>query len=311
VHASVAAIDCGTNSTRLLVADADGVPLERLMTITRLGAGVDHHHVLDADAIKRTVSVLRGYRSVMDERGVTRVRMTATSAARDAGNREDFFAAAEGAVGVRPELLAGDEEGRLSFAGATAELDGADAPWLVADIGGGSTELAAGPAAGSDRLTPTAVCSLDMGCVRITERFLAHDPPLPDEVAAARAFVRTQLDGAVAAHPELARPATVVGLAGTVSAAASLDQRLVDYDRSRVHHHRLRAATVSALVEELAVLDADARRRRAGMEEARVGVIVGGLIVLDELLSRVAAPVCLTSESDILDGLVMTLLAGS
>jgi exopolyphosphatase/guanosine-5'-triphosphate,3'-diphosphate pyrophosphatase len=234
--------------------------------------------------------------------------MTATSAARDAGNREDFFSAAKDAVGVRPELIGGDEEGRLSFAGATAELDERSGPWLVADIGGGSTELAVGP--GPDRLTPSDVRSLDMGCVRVTERYLAHDPPLPEEIDAARHFVRDQLDRAVAAQPGLAGAGTVVGLAGTVAAAASLDQRLTVYDRARLHHHRLRASTVTALLAELSGLDVGARRRRPGMEEARAGVIVGGLVVLDELLARFGASECLTSESDILDGLVMSILAG-
>jgi exopolyphosphatase/guanosine-5'-triphosphate,3'-diphosphate pyrophosphatase len=306
--AAVAAIDCGTNSTRLLVAGPDGATLERLMTITRLGAGVDRTHALAPDAIRRTVDVLHHYRSVMDRLGVTRVRMTATSAARDAANRDEFFAAARGAVGVDPELLGGDEEGRLSFAGATAELDLSTGPWLVADIGGGSTELAVGPRPGADRLQPEAVRSVDMGCVRVTERFVAHDPPLPAEIAAARAFVRDQLDEAVAQRPGFARAALVVGLAGTVAAAAALDQRLEGYDRARVHHYRLAAGTVGALLGELSVLDADGRRRRPGMEAAREGVIVGGLIVLDELLTRFGVSECLTSESDILDGLVRTLL---
>jgi exopolyphosphatase/guanosine-5'-triphosphate,3'-diphosphate pyrophosphatase len=305
---AVAAIDCGTNSTRLLVAGPDGTPQRRLMTITRLGAGVDRTHLLGPDAIARTVDVLRSYRSVMDELGVTRVRMTATSAARDAGNRDDFFGAAREVVGVEPELLGGEEEGRLSFAGATAELDLATGPWLVADIGGGSTELAVGPAPGAARLAPQAVCSLDMGCVRVTERFLAHDPPTPAEIDAARRFVRAQLDVALAEQPVLATATQVVGLAGTVAAAAALDQQLADYDRARVHHHWLTAATVTALVGELSAIDADGRRRRPGMEAARVEVIVGGLIVLDELLGRLGVDRCLTSESDILDGLVATLL---
>jgi exopolyphosphatase/guanosine-5'-triphosphate,3'-diphosphate pyrophosphatase len=218
---SLAAIDCGTNSTRLLVVGPDGTPQRRLMTITRLGAGVDRTHTLAPDAIARTVDVLRSYRSVMDDLGVTRVRMTATSAARDARNRADFFGAARDVVGVEPELLDGDEEGRLSFAGATAELDLGTAPWLVADIGGGSTELAVGPAPGAARLAPQAVCSLDMGCVRVTERFLVHDPPTPEEIEAARHFVRGRLDVALAAQPVLATGALVVGLAGTVAAAAA------------------------------------------------------------------------------------------
>jgi exopolyphosphatase / guanosine-5'-triphosphate,3'-diphosphate pyrophosphatase len=305
---AVAAIDCGTNSTRLLVAGPDRATLARLMTITRLGAGVDRTHVLAPDAMARTVDTLRRYRTVMDRFGATRVRMTATSAARDAANRDDFFAAARDAVGVAPELLGGEEEGRLSFAGATAELDLATGPWLVADIGGGSTELSVGPRPGANRLQPEVVRSLDIGCVRVTERFLVHDPPTPAETDAARQFVRGQLDSAIAAEPRFGAAALVVGLAGTVAAAAALDQRLDGYDRSAVHHYHLRADAVRGLVAELASLDTEGRRRRPGMEEARAGVIVGGLIVLDELLTRVGAPECLTSESDILDGLVGTLL---
>jgi exopolyphosphatase/guanosine-5'-triphosphate,3'-diphosphate pyrophosphatase len=304
---AVAAIDCGTNSTRLLVAGPDGTTLERLMTITRLGAGVDRTQMLAPDAVARTVDVLGRYRTVMDRLGVVRFRITATSAARDATNRRDFFDAARDTVGTEPELLAGEEEGRLSFIGATAELDASSGPWLVADIGGGSTELTAGPLPGS-RLLPEAVRSLDMGCVRVTERFLAHDPPRRYEIDSARRFVGDQLDAALAEQPALRRVALVVGLAGTVAAAAALDQRLVDYDRSRVHHYRLAATTVSALVAELSVLDGDGRRRRPGMEEGRVDVIVGGLIVVDELLGRIGVTECLTSESDILDGLVYTLL---
>jgi exopolyphosphatase/guanosine-5'-triphosphate,3'-diphosphate pyrophosphatase len=307
---AVAAVDCGTNSTRLLVADPDGVTLERRMTITRLGAGVDRTRTLAPDAVERTVTVLRSYREVMDRHGVGPRRVTATSAARDATNRDAFLAAAAAATGATVEVLGGDEEGRLSFAGATAGLDAATGPWLVADIGGGSTELAAGPVGGSgpDRLAPEAVCSLDVGCVRITERFLLHDPPRPAELAAARGHVGAELDRAVADRPALRRPHRLVGLAGTVAATASLDQRLDGYDRGALHHHRLGAATVSGLLDELAGLDVDARRRRPGMEDARAGVIVGGLVVLDTLMRRFGFDVCLTSEADILDGLVMTML---
>jgi exopolyphosphatase/guanosine-5'-triphosphate,3'-diphosphate pyrophosphatase len=301
----VAAIDCGTNSTRLLVADADGRPLERLMTITRLGRGVDSTHELAAEGVERTVEVLRRYREVMDRHDVDAVRMTATSAARDATNRDAFFGPARQAIGVDAELLSGDEEGTLSFAGATAELDPSTGPWLVADIGGGSTELAVG--SGSD-LAPRAVRSLDVGCVRLTERFLAHDPPEPGELEAARRFVDGLLDGAVAEQAPLLDAVQLVGLAGTVAAAAALDQGLEHYDRAAVHHYRLPAATVRLLLEDLAAESAEARRRRAGMEAPRADVIVGGLIVLDALLTRFDLPECLTSEADILDGLVRTLL---
>jgi len=168
---TVAAIDCGTNSTRLLVSDGSGKPLERLMRITRLGQGVDRTRRLAPEAIERTVSVLGEYREVMDRFGVESARMTATSAARDAANRDQFFDAAEAVIGVRPELLTGDEEGRLSFLGAVSDLDPGDGPFLVVDIGGGSTEIAVV----SD--VPVGVVTADVGCVRITEKFLDSDPP--------------------------------------------------------------------------------------------------------------------------------------
>jgi len=307
----VAAIDCGTHSTRLLVAAADGTTLARRMTITGFGAGVDRTRRLDPAAMERTVSVLRAYRREMEHHCVGAVRMTATSAARDASNRDEFFAAARDVLGVEPELLSGEEEGRLSFAGATAELPSDEGPWLVADIGGGSTELACGPVAtrGSGRLEPFAVRSLDVGCVRVSERFLVHDPPLPAELDRARSHVGGLLARASAEEPALGRGRGLVGLAGTVAAAAALSLRLAAYDRSQVHHHRLAASTVADLLAELAGLDARARRDRPGMEEGRVGVIVGGLVVLDSLLSHFGIEDCLVSESDILDGLVMTLLA--
>jgi exopolyphosphatase/guanosine-5'-triphosphate,3'-diphosphate pyrophosphatase len=310
VSGAVAAVDCGTNSTRLLVAGPDGVPQVRLMRITRLGQGVDASLRLAPEAIGRTVAVLEEYRRVMDAHGVVQVRMTATSAARDAGNREDFFSAAETAVGTRPELLGGAEEARLSFAGATAELDPADGPWLVADIGGGSTELATGPAPGADRATPVAVRSLDIGCVRLTERFFANDPPGADALAAATAHVESLLAEVTASEPAFSRPAVLVGLAGTVAALASLDQRLPGYDRDRLHHHVLTRSAVDGLLAELAPLDLPGRRRRPGMESERADVIVGGTVVLAVLLRHFGIDRCLTSEADILDGLIMTLLAG-
>ena len=172
----VAAIDCGTNSTRLLVSE-DGRPLERRMRITRLGQGVDATGRLAPEAVERTLGTLRQYRQVMDQLGVERVRVTATSAARDAENRAELVDAVESVVGVHPELLSGEEEGRLSFLGATSGLDPAEGPFLVVDIGGGSTELVVGTE------EPTGVVSVDVGCVRLTEKFLHGDPPAPEELS--------------------------------------------------------------------------------------------------------------------------------
>lgn len=300
----VAAIDCGTNSTRLLIAGPDGDPLIRLMRITRLGQGVDHSGRLAGDAIQRTLAVLREFAGVMGERGVAQVRMTATSAARDAGNRDDFFLPAADIVGVRPELLSGDEEGRLSFMGATADLDDALAPWLVADIGGGSTELIIG----DSKRQPTAVCSLDVGCVRLTERYLGDDPPGPEQMAAARAHVADLLVGVDARQEAFRGGATLVGLAGTVAALAAIAQKLVTYDRGRIHHFSLTRAVVEGLLSALASEPAAARRRRPGVEPDRADVIVGGAVILAELMRHFGYEDCLTSEADILDGLVGTLL---
>jgi exopolyphosphatase/guanosine-5'-triphosphate,3'-diphosphate pyrophosphatase len=315
--AAVAAIDCGTNSTRLLVADATGAPRERLMRITRLGQGVDHRGALAPDAIARTVGVLEEFRSVLDHHRVGRLRMTATSAARDASNREQFFTAAAAAIGQAPELLDGDEEGRLSFLGATAELDPSTGPWLVADIGGGSTELAAGPApktapggptAGVLYGEPVAVRSLDVGCVRVTERFLTTDPPARDELHRARAHVAALLQEVSESDPAFATGRTLVGLAGTVAALAAIEQRLDHYDRSRIHHYRLSRAGVDGLLEILAAEPAAARRRRPGMETDRADVIVGGAVVLAEIMRHFGFEECWASEADILDGLVATQL---
>lgn len=305
-RSAVAAIDCGTNSTRLLVADGEGRPVERLMRITRLGESVDETGILAPGAIDRTLTVLSEYRSVMDRLRVGPVRIAATSAARDAGNREEFFERAADVIGARPELLGGGAEGALSFAGATAGLESSGAPWLVADIGGGSTELAVGRDAGGG---PTDVVSLDVGCVRISERFLTGDPPSASSIDAARSHVTSLLEGAFAAHPEFGTAATLVGLAGTVASLAAIDQRLDAYDRSRVHHYQLSRGRVEELLAVLAHDTAEQRGRRPGVEAGRVDVIVGGTIVLATLMGHFGFDECLTSESDILDGMVMSLLA--
>lgn len=301
-----AAIDCGTNSTRLLIARPGGPALERINRITRLGQDVDRTRRLAPEAIARTLEVLRSYREVMDRHDVGPVRLTATSAARDAGNRDEFFDAVEAIVGVRPELLPGDAEGRLSFAGATAELAPGGGPWLVVDIGGGSTELVIGPGPAGG---PRAVRSLDMGCVRLTERFLRSDPPTPGEVAEARAFAAALLEQAVAEQPEFLEGRTMVGLAGTVACLAAVDQGIDGYDRDRVHHYRLAAPRVEDMLGRLAATTSAGRRSVPGVEPDRADVIVGGTIVLAEVLRRFGFAECLTSEADILDGLVLSTAA--
>ena len=310
----VAAIDCGTNSTRLLVADQQGRTLERLMRITRLGQGVDRNRALDPVAIERTAAVLSEYRMVMDRFGVERLRMTATSAARDAANREDFFAAAESIVGVRPELLSGDEEARLSFAGATAELEADGGTFLVVDIGGGSTEFAVGPAPGApadDRLEPIGVMSVDVGCVRVTERFLHHDPPQPEELSQAISVIHDHLDDVGRDLPAVKEATTLVGLAGTVTTMAAVEIGLAEYDRDRIHHFVLTRAAAEDVFRILATASRPERLGNPGLEEARADVIVGGAAVLVTIMRHFGFDQCLVSEADILDGLARSLLQGS
>jgi len=303
---AVAAIDCGTNSTRLLVADADGRPLERLMRITRLGQGVDATGRLASEAIERCVTVLAEYRQVMDALGVGRGRLAATSAARDASNGDDFLRAAGAATGLEPELLTGIDEGRLSLAGAVADLDPSDGPFLVLDIGGGSTELVAGSGPDDPEL---AAVSLQLGCVRISERFLRTDPPTPAELSAAHREVEDRLDEAIRDQPRLAASHRLVALAGTVSTLASLNLQLADYDRDLVHHAVLTVGDVHHWYEVLAGDRATERLARPGMVPGREDVIVGGALVLATVMDRLGMDECLVSEADILDGLVASQLA--
>lgn len=298
----MAAIDCGTNSTRLLVVDGDGRPLERLMRITRLGQGVDAERRLHPDAIARVVVVLGEFRESLDRHGVDRVRLVATSAARDALNRDELFEAAEAATGVRPELLDGQEEARLSFQGATAELPADGAPLLVADIGGGSTELVVG-VPGEE---PAGAVSLDVGCVRLTERWMEHDPARPDELANALGEVRDLLEDADRQLPALAEAHRMIGLAGTVSTVAALDLGLRTYDRDEVHHHRLDREVVEDWFRTMAMGDRADRLGNPGLEDGRADVIVGGLCVLVGVLRHWGFASCLASESDILEGLCLT-----
>jgi exopolyphosphatase/guanosine-5'-triphosphate,3'-diphosphate pyrophosphatase len=295
-----AAVDCGTNSTRLLVHDGERT-VERLMRITRLGEKVHETRQLQPSAIERTITVLREFRDVMDRHGVTKLRVSATSAARDAHNRDEFFDAAEAVIGVRPELLSGLEEGRLSFLGATADLDPSLGPFLVVDIGGGSTEFAYG----------TTDCeyakSVDMGCVRMTEQYLEHDPPLPEELVAALSVAEAYIDDITHDHPPINEARTFVGLAGTVSTTAAVEQGLAEYDRDRIHHFVLTRDAVEDVFRTLATEPRADRVHNPGLEPERADVIVGGLCVLVEIMRRLSFDECLVSESDILDGLVMSL----
>jgi exopolyphosphatase / guanosine-5'-triphosphate,3'-diphosphate pyrophosphatase len=303
--AAIAAIDCGTNSTRLLVVDAEGRPLERLMRITRLGEGVDATGRLAPEAIARCVAVLTEFRAVMDDHGVGRGRLAATSAARDAANGDEFLSAAGAVTGLVPELLSGIDEGRLSLAGAVGDLDPTEGPFLVLDIGGGSTELIA--ADGPDDPDLAAV-SMQLGCVRVAERFLVSDPPTRPELDAAETEVEAQLTDAIAAHPRFRDAHRLVGLAGTVSTIASLQLGSADYDRDRIHHSVLTVEDVGQWCRRLAAEPAEDRLARPGMVPGREDVIVGGALVLHAVMQRFGFSECLVSESDILDGLIASLL---
>jgi exopolyphosphatase/guanosine-5'-triphosphate,3'-diphosphate pyrophosphatase len=303
---TVAAIDCGTNSTRLLVADDHGRPLARLMRITRLGQGVDATGRLAPEAIERTLVVLREYRAAMDRLDVERVRMTATSAARDAENRDEFFDAARAIVGVAPELLPGAEEGRTAFRGATADLDPAAGPFLVVDIGGGSTEFIVGAGGGTD---PDGVVSVDIGCVRVTEKFLTSDPPAPEELSQTVSMVRDHLDDVARELPAAKDARRLVGLAGTVTTIAAVEQGLAEYDRESIHHFVLTRAAAEDVFRTLATEPAAQRRHNPGLEPERVDVIVGGAAILVAIMRFFDFDECLVSEADILDGLVMSQLA--
>ncbi len=277
------------------------------MRITRLGEGVDDKGVLSDDAIERTVSVLQDYRETMRRLSVSKGRLVATSAVRDAANRSAFLDAAAKATGLEPEVLTGTEEGRLSLTGAVADLDPDDGPFLVVDIGGGSTELVVGE--GPDDPQLEAV-SLQLGCVRITERFLHSDPPSRDELDAAESEIGRSLETAIKEHPRLVTAHRLVGLAGTVSTLAALRLGLKEYDRAQVHHAVLTLTDAEEWYRTLASEVAVARLDRAGMVPGREDVIVGGAMMLASVMRRLGFEECLVSESDILDGMVAGLLTG-
>lgn len=309
----VASIDVGTNSTRLLVAEAGvhGGPLvtvERTMRITRLGQGVDRTGSLVPEAVDRTIAVLAEYREVMDRLGVPegRVRMTATSASRDASNRDVFFDAAEAAVGVRPELLSGDDEARLSFLGATSDLDPALGPFLVFDLGGGSTEFVYGTSGPEGSIE--GALSLDVGCVRLTERFFTKDPPAPEDLTSAISFTQTWLDDVLREMPRAGQARTVVGLAGTINTVAAVEQGLAVYDRDRIHHFVLTKDAAEDVFRTLATESRADRLHNPGLEKARADVIVGGCCALVAIYRTFALDEILVSEADILDGLALSVL---
>ena len=304
----VAAVDCGTNSLRLLLADIDPgraglTNVVRRMEIVRLGQGVDQTGRLAPEALARTMAVLREYADVIARSGAQAVRMVATSATRDADNAAEFVRLVKEVLGVAPEVLTGDEEAVLSFTGATRELAaGPDpGPFLVADIGGGSTEFVLGPAGG-----PPHAVSVNIGCVRMTERHLHGDPPAGQEVAAAVADIDAALDIVAAAVP--ARDArTLIGLAGSVTTVAAIAMGLPAYDAARIHHARVAAADVHAVTRGLLTHTRAERAALGVMHPGRADVIGGGALVLDRLMQRFGFTEVLVSEHDILDGMAWSL----
>lgn len=299
-----AAVDCGTNSTRLLVVGPDDEVLAREVRITRLGEGVDEHHRLDDDAIARTLTVLGAYREQMAEGGVERARLVATSAVRDASNRRAFLDAASRVIGYEAEVLTGTEEGTLAYRGAVGGLPTGAGDDVVVDIGGGSTELVVGGDG-----TPEVV-SLDIGCVRLTERHLHHDPPRREELWDAQTSVGVALERAERSLPSLAPVGgqrRLIGLAGTVATLSMLEQNMIEYDRDRVHASVLELSCVERWCDTLATESKAARSLRAGMLAGREDVIVAGALILREVMRRWRFDRCVVSESDILDGLVESL----
>ena len=308
----VAAIDCGTNSIRLLVADLDVATstltdVDRRMLVVRLGQDVDRTGRLAPEALERTFAACDTYAEVIRRTGAGTVRFVATSASRDVSNRDAFVAGVRDRLGVEPEVVTGDEEAALSFTGATRELVGSDLakPYLVVDIGGGSTERVLGEPGAE----PRAAVSVDVGCVRMTERHLADDPPTPGQVAAVRADVEDALVTAGHAVP-LGDTRTMVGLAGTVTTVAAMALGLPSYQPEQIHHARIPAHDVHRVAERLLGMPRAERAALPFMHPGRVDVIAAGALVLSVVLARLPVAELVASEHDILDGIAWSIEEG-
>ncbi|KRC34267.1 exopolyphosphatase [Oerskovia sp. Root918] len=311
----VAAIDCGTNSIRLLVADVDSTTgvlteLDRRMEVVRLGQGVDRTGRLAPEALARTLDQAAEYAAVIDELGATRTRFVATSATRDAENRGEFVEGVLARLGVEPEVVSGNEEAELSFRGATGVVAAHhEGPFVVVDLGGGSTEIVLGTDA------PEAAWSMDVGCVRLTERHLRSDPPTAEEIAAARADVRAALDVATQTVP-LGKAATLVGLAGSVTTVTAHALGLERYDRDRIDGAVLTVEQTLTACEDLLGRTRAEREALGFMHPGRIDVIGAGALVWAEVVRRVRDDVAaaggeltsvVTSEHDILDGIALSI----
>ena len=306
MNGHVAAIDCGTNSLRLLIADRAQTDLLRRTEIVRLGQGVERTGRLAPEALDRTRRVLAEYAALVRAHGVDRLRMVATSATRDAANRGDFVAMVHDVLGIEPEVISGDEEADLSFAGAVNGLPGLHGRVLVADIGGGSTELIVG-SPGTDG--PLSTRSVDVGSVRLTERHLHGDPPTRAQIVSTEADVRDAIDLARIGVP-LREASTVIGVAGTVTTLAALALGLGRYDSARVHGARIPADHVRAVTGRLLTMTRAERAALPAMHRGRADVICAGALILRTLLDEMHAAELVVSEHDILDGIVLRLLPG-
>lgn len=311
----VAAIDCGTNSIRLLVADIDPATgsfteLDRRMRIVRLGQDVDRTGRLAPEALERTFTACREYAQAIEELGAEKIRFVATSASRDAENSADFVRGVHEILGVEPEVITGDQEAQLSFDGATKELSaegashGFASPYLVVDIGGGSTEFVLGDE------SVRAARSVDIGCVRMTERHLVQDgakidPPTEARIAAIRADIEAALDLAAETVP-LTEATTLVGLAGTVTTIAAIALDLKEYDSEAIHHSRISLARVEEITTRLLASTHTERAAIPAMHPGRVDVIASGALILQALMRRTGAQEIVVSEHDILDGIAFS-----
>lgn len=300
----VAAIDCGTNSIRLLVARSDGsgglVDLDRRLELVRLGQGVDATRQFQPDALARTFAACERFAEVIDRFDCGSVRFVGTSATRDVTNRDEFVDGVSARLGVEPEIVPGTEEARLSFVGASSGVPDAPEPVLVVDLGGGSTELVVGRSG-----QVVASISLDMGSVRVRERYLAGDPPAEAEVEAAREFIGSLFDGS---GIDLAGVRSVIGVAGTITSLSAIHQGLSTYDRARVHRSRLTRAEIEEVTEYLLHATVAQVLEDTCLQPRRAEVIVGGALICRELIRRTGPDFLTVSEADILDGIALGML---
>lgn len=305
----VAAIDCGTNSIRLLIADvADGTLTDvvRTMVIVRLGEGVDKTGEFSQAALERTFAAIETFAALISEHQPEQVRFVATSASRDVSNRSEFVDGVASRLGIEPDVISGDEEAALSFLGATADLvnfnDPPAAPYLVIDIGGGSTEFVLGTT------RPTASISTNVGCVRMTERHLISDPATPQEIAAATSDIDAAIDLAYSAVP-IAQANSLIGLAGSVTTVAAIALGLSEYDSAAIHGSRISAQDIHRVTQELLTMTRAERAKLGPMHEGRIDVIGSGALVLDRIMVRTGLKQVVVSERDILDGIARGLIS--